>query len=120
SLAILPTLLGHLAPDYRPLAAMPQSELLSPPPKMAPIAAPAAMLPTSPLPRYGASALARFASGSDCSHTLPGPVSAARHRPSPNRMFRMPFRVVMSNSTVSSNMPTWPGDTRSVSPGFRS
>ena len=57
----------------------------------------------------------------DCSHTLPGPLSLARKSPSPpNSLLRMPGTVVSSRLIPASNSATWPGCTRTYSPGASS
>jgi len=59
--------------------------------------------------------------GSDCSHTVPGPVSVARNTPSPpNSMLLMPPTAFTSMSTVSWKATTQPVSTSSRSPAASS
>src|SRR5579883_2680833 len=54
------------------------------------------------------------------SQMRPGPVSAARKMPSPPEIIlRMPGTREIWKDTVPWNAPTWPGCTRSISPGAR-
>ena len=88
-------------------------------PMIAPVPVSATRSP--PVFKYGASACARLASGSDCNQTRPGPVSVARKIPSPPKsMLRMPGMREIPKLTCASNIPTCPGCTRKVSPGPRS